>query len=138
MKKSLLRTDKEISKLYETYADMVYRLCITLLKNPFDAEDAVQNTFLKLIHSRKSFEGPEHEKAWLIVTATNTCKDTLRRASRRDAVGCMVNAGTRPELRPCHSRCPGCGAFTPSEISDTRLPVLLRRLFRGGDRGTPS
>ena len=84
MEKSLLQTAKLISKLYGAYSDMVYRLCITLLKNPFDAEDAVQNTFLKLIHSRKSFEGPEHEKAWLIVTATNTCKDTLRRASRRD------------------------------------------------------
>ncbi|MGI5929791.1 MAG: RNA polymerase sigma factor [Pseudoflavonifractor sp.] len=80
----LLRTDKEITELYETHVDMVYRLCFTILKNRFDTEDAVQNTFIKLMHYSKPFDSPEHEKAWLIVTASNTCKDALRRASRRD------------------------------------------------------
>ena len=37
----LLRTDKEITELYETHVDMVYRLCFTILKNRFDTEDAV-------------------------------------------------------------------------------------------------
>ncbi len=80
----LLRTDKEIAELYETDVDMVYRLCFTILKNRFDTEDAVQNTFIKLMHYSKPFDSPEHEKAWLIVTASDTCKDALRRASRRD------------------------------------------------------
>ena len=80
----LLRTDKEITELYETHVDMVYRLCFTILKNRFDTEDAVQNTFIKLMHYSNPFDSPEHEKAWLIVTASNTCKDALRRASRRD------------------------------------------------------
>ena len=84
MERSLLRTDKEITQLYETYVDMVYRLCFTMLKNRFDTEDAVQNTFMKLMHHTKPFDSMEHEKAWLIVTASNTCKDTLRRASRRE------------------------------------------------------
>ena len=80
----LLSTDKEITELYETHVDMAYRLCFTILKNRFDTEDAVQNTFIKLMHYSKPFDSPEHEKAWLIVTASNTCKDALRRASRRD------------------------------------------------------
>lgn len=84
MRDPLLRTDEEIAQLYETYVDMVYRLCITILKHKFDAEDAVQNTFIKLMRHNKSFASAEHEKAWLIVTATNTCKDMLRRASRQD------------------------------------------------------
>ena len=84
MERSLLRTDKEITQLYETYVDMVYRLCFTMLKNRFDTEDTVQNTFMKLMHHTKPFDSTEHEKAWLIVTASNTCKDTLRRASRRE------------------------------------------------------
>lgn len=84
METSLLRTDKEIIRLYEAHVDMVYRLCITLLKNRFDTEDAVQNTFIKLMHHPKPFDNPEHEKAWLIITASNTCKDILRKASRRD------------------------------------------------------
>lgn len=84
MERSLLRTDKEITQLYETHVDMVYRLCFTMLKNRFDTEDAVQNTFIKLMHHTKPFDSTEHEKAWLIVTASNTCKDTLRRANRRE------------------------------------------------------
>lgn len=81
---SLLRTDKEITELYEKYVDMVYRLCFTYLKNTFDTEDAVQNTFMKLLRYPKAFESSEHEKAWLIVTASNICKDALRHASKRD------------------------------------------------------
>lgn len=81
---SLLRTDKEVTALYKMHVDMVYRLCFTILKNRFDAEDAVQSTFLKLLRYPKPFQSPEHEKAWLIATASNTCKDVLRRASRRE------------------------------------------------------
>ena len=83
----LLRTDKEIAELYETYVDMVYRLCFTILKNRFDTEDAVQNTFIKLMHYSKPFDSPEHEKAWLIVTARNECRDQLKHwwRSRRAA-----------------------------------------------------
>lgn len=81
---SLLRTDEEIADLYEKHVDMVYRLCFTYLKNTFDTEDAVQNTFMKLLRYPKSFESAEHEKAWLIVTASNTCKDALRHASHHD------------------------------------------------------
>ena len=84
MELSLLRTDKEITQAYETYVDMVYRLCFTILKNQFDTEDAVQNTFVKLMRYPKRFDSPEHEKAWLLVTASNTCKDALRRTSRRE------------------------------------------------------
>ena len=48
-----------------------------------DAEDMVQETFLKLLSGKKEFASEEHEKAWLIVTASNTCKDELRRFKRR-------------------------------------------------------
>lgn len=82
METSLLRTDREITDLYEKYVDMVYRLCFTLMKNQADTEDAVQNTFIKLIRYPKSFQSETHEKAWLLVTAANTCKDALRRMGR--------------------------------------------------------
>ncbi|GGA04985.1 hypothetical protein GCM10008018_58650 [Paenibacillus marchantiophytorum] len=72
---SLLRTDKELAELYQRHVDQVYRLCYIYLKNPVDAEDAVQSVFLKLIKSRMVFNDHEHEKAWLIVTTRNYCKD---------------------------------------------------------------
>ena len=104
MELSLLRTDKEITQAYETYVGMVYRLCFTILKNQFDTEDAVQNTFVKLMRYPKRFESPEHEKAWLLVTASNTCKDALRRASRREE---PLEAQTDLPARPTLTRPPG-------------------------------
>ena len=43
-----------------------------------DTEDVVQDTFYNLIKSGAVFENAEHEKAWLIRTATNLCKNALR------------------------------------------------------------
>ena len=79
-----MRTNEEITEIYYRYVDMIYRLCFTILKNTHDTEDSVQNTFIKLINHKKEFENSEHEKAWLIRTATNISRDFLRKSSRKD------------------------------------------------------
>ena len=81
---SLLRTDKEITEIYHRQVDTVYRICYSFMKNKPEAEDMVQETFLRLIASGKTFENQRHEKAWLIVTASNLCKDQLKRLYRND------------------------------------------------------
>jgi len=48
------------------------------MKNQHDTEDMVQNTFIKLMKDDTQFQSEEHEKAWLIKTATNLCKDHFR------------------------------------------------------------
>ena len=80
---SSLRTDEEFAEIYNRHVDTVYRVCFSFMKNAADTEDMVQETFLKLMSCRKVFETKEHEKAWLIVTASNTCKDELRRFKRK-------------------------------------------------------
>lgn len=74
-----------LTEIYFRQVDMVYRLCYAYLKNSADAEDAVQNTFIRLMQSGKCFESTEHEKAWLIVTAGNLCRDQLRHWWRKRA-----------------------------------------------------
>ena len=81
---SLLRTDKEITEIYHRQVDTVYCICYSFMKNKPEAEDMVQETFLRLIASGKTFENPRHEKAWLVVTASNLCKDQLKRFYRKD------------------------------------------------------
>ena len=68
----------DFDQLYHAHADTVYRVCMMYLKNVHDAEDAMQETFLKLWHKMPPFSGMEHQKAWLIVTAGNVCKNKLR------------------------------------------------------------
>lgn len=74
--------EKSFLATYNKYVDMIYRLCFSFLKNKEDTEDAVQSVFLKYIKSRKKFESENHEKAWFIVTSSNTCKDMLRQPWR--------------------------------------------------------
>ena len=76
--------EKEFLLTYNKYVDMIYRLCYSFLKNKEDTEDAVQSIFVKYLKSRKQFDNEDHEKAWFIVTSSNTCKDMLRQPWRRN------------------------------------------------------
>ena len=79
-----LHSDEEFLKIYHRHVDTVYRICFSFMKNSSDTEDMVQETFLKLLSSGKRFESENHEKAWLIVTASNACKDVLKRWWRKN------------------------------------------------------
>lgn len=79
-----MRTDQELTQLYYRHVDTVWRICYSFMKNKADTEDMVQETFLRAFSWDKPFQSEEHEKAWLIVTASNLCKDALKRARRRD------------------------------------------------------
>lgn len=81
---TLQRTGKEITEIYDRHVDTVYRICFSFMKNTADTEDLVQEAFLRLISSGKKFKSTEHEKAWLIVTASNLCKDALKKWWRRN------------------------------------------------------
>ena len=67
-----------LETIMQTYGNILFRLCLLTLGNAVDAEDAVQETFLKYLRKAPDFENEEHEKAWLITVATNHCKDMLR------------------------------------------------------------
>lgn len=74
------------TEIYGRNVDAVYRLCYVYMKNRADAEDAVQAVFLKLLRSGTSFADRAHERAWLITTAKNCCRDMLKSWWRRQRV----------------------------------------------------
>lgn len=71
-------TTEEVASLYRRYAGMVFQISRMLLKNAPDAEDALQTVFRRAMEREEPFGGPDHERAWLIVTARNECKNQLR------------------------------------------------------------
>ena len=75
---------QELERLYRLHFRTVWNICLTFLKNPSDTEDAVQETFLRLLRDGAIFESDEHGKAWLIHTAKNVCRDELRRRRRQE------------------------------------------------------
>lgn len=76
----------DAERVINEYGDSIYRLCSVMLKNTFDAQDAVQECFLKYITKAPNFNDSEHEKAWLIKVAANICKDMMRKRRRLSPV----------------------------------------------------
>ena len=68
---SVIDFDKQcFDKLYQKYADIVFRTAYHFLLNKDDAEDIVQEVFIKYFISDKKFNDDNHEKAWILkVTA---------------------------------------------------------------------
>ncbi|MBQ6719365.1 MAG: sigma-70 family RNA polymerase sigma factor [Oscillospiraceae bacterium] len=73
-------------RLVNLYADMILRISYQYLRQTCDAEDICQTVFLKYLTSNMTFDSPEHEKAWIIRTAINACKDHLKSAFFRRTV----------------------------------------------------
>lgn len=82
----MARSVGSIEGIYRRHVQMVYRLCYSYLGSSAEAEDATQALFMKLVEHPRSFEGEEHEKAWLIVAAKNHCLDVLKSAARSRVV----------------------------------------------------
>lgn len=77
-------TDEEIRRIVTEYSTMLLRLACTRLPSTADAEDAVQETFLKLLSSRPVFRDAGHERAWLIRTTLHRASDIRRKAEQRN------------------------------------------------------
>lgn len=81
-----VRPDGEIERIVDEYASELFRLCLVMLKNTHDAEDAVQDTLLSYLQRAPEFESRESERSWLLTVAANRCRDSLRRAKRHPSV----------------------------------------------------
>ena len=64
----------DINEICTKYGDRLYAVAFNICRQPQDAEDIVQETFLRLYRSDKDFESEEHLKAWLIRVTINTAK----------------------------------------------------------------
>ena len=68
---------QEVGRLYDTYAQDVYRLALSYLRSTQDAEDICHSVFLTLVEKDVTLF-PGHEKAWLLKCAANACKNHLK------------------------------------------------------------
>ena len=74
-----------VSAWYDQYGTDVLRLCFMYMRNRTDAEDATQETFLKIWRNLDRYEGRNHcsARSWIMRVACNTCKDLLRKNWRK-------------------------------------------------------
>ena len=71
--------EQKFEEVYAKYKVMVFNICYSYLHSIFDAEDAVQETFIKFYHKDKVFNTAEDEKFYLIRIAINASKDIIKK-----------------------------------------------------------
>lgn len=77
---------QDYTRAVDTYADSVYRVAYSYTYIKADAEDVLQNVFLKLFQSRQNFNSEEHLKQWLIRVAVNECHNLHRSFWKRNVI----------------------------------------------------
>ncbi len=76
------QAQEEVVQLFADHGTAVYRFCRSLLRTQEEAEDVVQDTFLKLLRHLQADGDRTNLRAWLFTVAANGCRDRLRTRSR--------------------------------------------------------
>ncbi len=99
-------TNAEVTSLYERYGFFLRRRCRALLRSRSLADDALQETFLKLLRSGAGLRAADEPLRWLYRVADRTCFDHLRkrrnaRTSSLEDVGDVLppHPSIEPEMR---------------------------------------
>ena len=74
-----------LEEVVRIHGNTLYRAALAILKDVQEAEDAVQDAFLKYLEKAPEFDSGEHERAWLLRVTVNGCKSRLRSPWRRRA-----------------------------------------------------
>ncbi|GAA0182844.1 sigma-70 family RNA polymerase sigma factor [Clostridium sediminicola] len=71
-------TTPNMKRLLDEYGNSVLRMCFLYLKDTHLAEDALQDTFIKVYTNHSKFKGNSSEKTWIMRITINVCKNYLR------------------------------------------------------------
>ena len=74
-----LTLETQLSDLIETHSTLLYRICFSVLRDSGDAEDAVQETFLRVMRHRHELPDIRNTRTWLVRIAFNLALDARRR-----------------------------------------------------------
>ncbi len=102
-----LRGDQSaFAHLVDLYKSPIYNLCYRMLGNPSEAEDAAQETFVRVYTHLKAYDPQQKLSSWVLAVASHYCVDRLRR--RRWT---WLSLDDEPELEP-----PATDAVHPEDV----------------------
>ena len=67
-----------LAELYDKYHNTVYRMAFSYCRNKADAEDIMQEVFIRLFNTNADFDDEHKEKSWLLKFTVNKCRDIFR------------------------------------------------------------
>ena len=117
--------DEEASRLYAEYGDKILRYCRSQLRSREEAEDAVQNTFLRVCTALRKGVVPEYEAPWLYKIAHNVCLSRRLGSSRRARVETPVDLDLLGDRAAAHT--PDADELFGLDDALADMPPNLRR-----------
>lgn len=81
-----MKEANRLDELVTKYENTLFRAAVAILGDVPEAEDAVQDAFLRYLEKAPDLRDEGHEQAWLLKVTANGCKSRLRAAKRRPAV----------------------------------------------------
>lgn len=139
---ALKRGDRhELARMVDLYSDKIYRLALKFTNNPQDAEDVLQETFLKAIRALPEFEGRSSLSTWLYRIAVNEALMLLRKQKPDLALDAPAEEEDSEEGGPANGLILADWCCLPEEelLSEEsrrfldqaiqRLPATLRSVF---------
>jgi RNA polymerase sigma-70 factor, ECF subfamily len=75
--------ESAVNTLVRSYQGMIFRLALSILDDPCEAEEAAQDALMLALHSLGSFQGQSRFTTWLTAITINVCRDRLRRKRSR-------------------------------------------------------
>ncbi len=123
---------RAIEKMVHTYQRDVYRLAISILDDPDEADDATQEVFLAALRAIDTFHERASFKTWLFSIAINTCRNRLRRQRNRGKLHQILQnlfsqAETHPEKNVMQNESDAVLWEAVRSLDDKhRIPVVLR------------
>ena len=82
----LEQKEEQIIEMFMKYSDEILRLCLLYLKDYHLAEDALQETFMRITKNISGFRGQSSEKTWVVRIAINVCKTILAKRQGAEIV----------------------------------------------------
>jgi len=115
--------EQAFAQLLERYQGKVYRLCCALLRNPAQAEDAAQESLVRIWRALPSYDGRASLSTWIYTITRNRCLTAIERRRARAAIeeetdGDHTDAPLDPHMQ-----------IAASDHDDA--PAVLRQLVDG-------
>lgn len=112
-----------LNKVYDEYNRYIYHLCLKLTRNQGEAEDLMQEVWVKVVRYEASVAEVDHVKAWLTTITMNTFRDRYRKNVRRSKY--MMNQPEQLDV-PILDLVPNNDISTEDMIEKTEITKIVQ------------
>lgn len=113
-----------VEKLIQAYQKEVYRLALSILDDPDEAEEGTQDAFIAVLRALDSFHGESSLKTWIFSITINICRTRLQRRKARERLKQIT--GELFRLQGKHN--PSPEKMVIQAESDSKIQYAIRRL----------